>query len=396
MLSAAVADERMSFAAIRSGAWTAAGQDLASHLADVRAEVDALLDATAAEAERTVAQARLLTGITVSVGGVLVLVLGFVLAHGVLRSVLSVKHSVDALATGDLTVAPSTTSRDELGDMARALAGALERLRALLGEVAGTAHEVTTAVAQVAHAQATVAAGAEETSTQAGVVSSAAAEVSRHVQGAASGAEQMGASIHEIAQNASEAARVAGTAVDAAHGTSATVGRLGESSRQIGDVVRAITAIAEQTNLLALNATIEAARAGEAGKGFAVVAGEVKDLARATGEATEDIARQVQAIQADSDGAVHAIEEISSIIDAINTYQATIASAVEEQTATTAVMTQGVADAAASSGSIAATITGVAEAAAESSRVLAQLGAAVDDLTRLAVRLQDQTEVFTY
>ena len=134
------------------------------------------------------------------------------------------------------------------------------------------------------------------------------------MQTVAAGSEEMGASIREIAQNATEAARVAAQAVEVADATNATVAKLGESSAEIGNVVKVITSIAEQTNLLALNATIEAARAGEAGKGFAVVANEVKDLAQETARATEDITRRVEAIQADTGGAVEAIGEIAAII----------------------------------------------------------------------------------
>jgi len=170
---------------------------------------------------------------------------------------------------------------------------------------------------------------------------------------------------------------------------------LGTSSQEIGDVVKAITSIAEQTNLLALNATIEAARAGEAGKGFAVVASEVKDLAQETARATEDIARRVEAIQADTAGAVSAISEISEIIASINDYQLTIASAVEEQTATTNEMSRSVAEAATGTGEIATNITGVAEAASKSTETVTQMGGVVHELSCLAEDLRVRVAQFT-
>src|SRR6266478_4203765 len=143
----------------------------------------------------------------------------------------------------------------------------------------------------------------------------------------------MSASIKEIAKNATEAAKVATSAVKVAETTTATISKLGESSNEIGQVIKVITSIAQQTNLLALNATIEAARAGEAGKGFAVVANEVKELAKETAKATEDISRKVAAIQGDSKKSVEAIATVTTIINQINDISSTIATAVEEQSA---------------------------------------------------------------
>jgi methyl-accepting chemotaxis protein len=181
-----------------------------------------------------------------------------------------------------------------------------------------------------------------------------------------------------VAQRATEVARAANE----------QVARLGESSRQIDSVVKAITSVAEQTNLLALNATIEAARAGDAGKGFAVVAGEVKDLAQETARATEDIAQRIEAIQRDTGGAVQAIEEIGSIIEAINDYQTTIAAAVEEQAATTTEMSRGVGEAASGSEQIAGSIGGVARSADASAVVVEQVREQVEELTAAAQEIR--------
>ena len=163
--------------------------------------------------------------------------------------------------------------------------------------------------------------------------------------------------------------------------------KLGASSAEIGKVIKVITSIAEQTNLLALNATIEAARAGEAGKGFAVVANEVKELAKETAAATEDIGQKIEAIQGDTQAAVGAIDEISTIIAQINDIQNTIASAVEEQTATTNEITRNVTEAATGANEIAASITGVAQAAHDTSSGAASTQMSARDLAELADEL---------
>jgi methyl-accepting chemotaxis protein len=192
--------------------------------------------------------------------------------------------------------------------------------------------------------------------------------VNQHLQTVSSGAEEMGISIKDIAKNATDAARVAASAVTVAEATTATVSKLGDSSTEIGNVIKVITSIAQQTNLLALNATIEAARAGEAGKGFAVVANGVKELAKQTARATEDISRKVEAIQTDSKAAVDAIASISKVIHQISAISGTIAAAVEEQDATTNEMSRNVSEAAHGSQKITGNIAGVAEAAQGTSR----------------------------
>ena len=396
LMDAAMTGDPEEWAAVRDAGAAEKGGVMVEALTAVETEVSALIAELAEHAQEDAAAAQRTSSLMALVGVAVALALGWWFANAIRSTVVNVKASVDAMADGDLTHAPTVDRHDELGQMAEALTEAQRSLRTTLSGVAEVSGAVASASEEMSAAGSQVAAGAEETSAQAGVVAAAAEQVSRNVQAVAAGAEQMGASIRGIAQNAHEAAKVAERATTAAAATNEQVARLGTSSQEIGNVVKVITTIAEQTNLLALNATIEAARAGEAGKGFAVVAGEVKELAQETAKATEDIAHRVEAIQADTDGAVAAIAEITQIIASINDYQLTIASAVEEQTATTNEMSRGVTEAATGAGEIAANITGVATSAQSTTEVLTQMEASIRELAQMSENLRTRVATFTY
>jgi methyl-accepting chemotaxis protein len=267
-------------------------------------------------------------------------------------------------------------------------------LQALLERVAKSATVLASAAQELTAVSQQMASNAEETAAQANVAAAAAEQVSTNLATVSTGTEEMGASIREIARSANEAARVATSAVKVAEKTNATVAKLGESSAEIGNVIKVITSIAQQTNLLALNATIEAARAGEAGKGFAVVANEVKELAKQTARATEDISRKIEAIQADARGAVEAIARIGTIINQINDIQNTIATAVEEQTATTGEIGRNVAEAARGGTEIARNVAGVAQAARGTTEGAGNTKGAADELSTIALDLQKMVSQF--
>lgn len=268
------------------------------------------------------------------------------------------------------------------------------RLREAFHSVADKAQFLATASEQLTAVSQQMGSRATETSQQATRVSAASEQVSQGIGSVAASAEEMNASIKEIARNATEAARMAATAVGVAQQTTQTVNKLGESSVQIGKVIKVITSIAQQTNLLALNATIEAARAGEAGKGFAVVATEVKELAKQTAAATEDISQKIEAIQNDTRGVVQAITQIGEIIKQINDYQNTTASAVEEQTATTNEIARSANEAAMGGNEIARNITSVSEAARHTAQGAADTLESARELTKLAADLNLVVEQF--
>jgi len=332
------------------------------------------------------------------VGGltVLVILLGFTISKGITNAVKETMNVLQSLASGDLTQRVVTESSDEIGVMNGYLTQAMDSLQATITAISGNSHTLSGAAEELTAVSHQMGANAEETSAQAGVVAGASETISNNVQTVASGIEEFSVSTREISSNASEAAKVAAEGVRLAADTTAAISTLNVSSMEIGEIVSAINSIAEQTKLLALNATIEAARAGEAGKGFAVVASEVKDLAMETAKASDNISQKIKVIQGDTESSVEAIARIDEVIGKINEYTTTIASAVEEQSATANEIANNIADAARGTSEITQNVAGVAEAAQSTSTGASDTQTASSELASMAAELQQLVAKFKF
>ncbi len=304
--------------------------------------------------------------------------------------------TIDRASQGDLTAPVTVHGTDAVGRMGAGIAKLLGDLRANITQIAANSESLAAAADQLQAVSSQMGRSSAQTSDQAKIVSASSDEVAGNVDSMSAATEEMTASIREIARSAASAATVANEAVVTAKDASDNVGRLRTSSAEIGEIVKVITEIAEQTNLLALNATIEAARAGEAGRGFAVVANEVKELAKATSEATENITEKIEAIQHDTDRSIESITRIVSVIDQISGIQNTIASAVEEQAATTSEIARSVTVTGEGTVAISASIREVAAATGATASGAGDSQRAASELSRMAADLRQLVDAFTY
>jgi methyl-accepting chemotaxis protein len=335
-----------------------------------------------------------LLGVTV-VSGLLVGLVNWLVARVVATPIRATKAVLERVADRDFAVRVPAPARDDLGQMAAALNTTVERVGEAIRHIGQEAAVLSESAQRLTGVSHQVAAGADQVTTQADAASGSAAHVSADVQAIAAGADQMHTSISEIARSALAASATMAEAVTAAEGATHTIGKLTNSSDQIGQVARIIASIAEQTNLLALNATIEAARAGDMGKGFAVVAGEVKDLARETAKATEDIAQLIAALQADSAEAAAVIAGISTTINQVAGNQQVIAAAVEQQSASTREINNRVAGAAGNTTDIASRVATLTQTSKQATVTAEQTQRAAEDLAATAARLRGIVDQFT-
>lgn len=400
-----------------------------THQVNTFAAIDKMVSAVEKTATATVEEAasmaqrgRLITIVCLVIGVCLAVFSGVLLTRLITKPLFKGVDLAKAMADGDLTKTMDVNQKDEIGILAKSLNEMAGNLRRMFGDINGGVVRVDESSTQLAAIANQMNAGAESTASRSSQVAAAAEEMSANqnsiaaameqasvnVNMVASAAEEMSATINEIASNSSKAKDITTVAVRQSQQASERVHQLGKAADEINKVTEAITEISEQTNLLALNATIEAARAGEAGKGFAVVANEIKDLARQTAAATLDIKNKIQGVQEATGVTVKEINEIGQVIADVDKIVATIAAAVEEQTATTKEIAQNVhqasqgitevnenvAQSTTVSAEIASDIATVNSSANEMRQASSQVKVSAEELSAIADRLKEMMAKF--
>lgn len=338
-------------------------------------------------------------------------VVAFLLARTIMKPLQETIAMLKDIAEGeaDLTKRLDESRPDEFGQLARWFNTFANRLQGIIQEFTvnsqtlnGSSSELSTVASTLADGameatgqSSTVAAAAEEMSVNMNNIATSTSEVSQNIQSVARSIDELTTSIDDVAKNAEKSAAVAGEAAGLATISNEKVAALGGAANEIGKVIEVIQDIAEQTNLLALNATIEAARAGEAGKGFAVVATEVKELAKQTAAATDDIRQRIEGIQGSTGEAVCAIREISNVINNVNDVAGTIASAVEQQSKTTQTISRNIAQTASAAEMVANGVNESAAASQEITRSIAKVDTVLQQTSDGAQRSKSAGEEFS-